>query len=77
MPMVGALTGSLVIGIPMQLYGRRRTLIGLYSFFIVGFFLIYLTIFGQHKAMIYVGRFLTGFGAGSATPTSQIYVIII
>lgn len=33
-----------------------------------------LTSFGQHKAMLYVGRIMTGLMNGAATPASQIYV---
>lgn len=74
LPMLGALIGSLLVGIPMQLYGRRKALIGHYILFIVGFLLIGFTYYGRHKSMLYVGRILTGAGAGMTTPASQIYV---
>ena len=32
------------------------------------------TFFGQHKAMLYVGRIMAGLMNGAATPASQIYV---
>jgi hypothetical protein len=33
-----------------------------------------LTFFGRHKAMLYVGRLMTGLVNGALTPSSQIYV---
>ena len=35
-----------------------------------------LTYFGRHKAMLYVGRIMTGLVNGALIPTSQIYVSI-
>ena len=73
--MLGAILGSLIINKPMQYFGRRKTLISHYLLFIIGFSLTGFTYFGKNKSMMYVGRYLMGFGAGSTTPASQIYVI--
>jgi len=72
--MLGALLGSLFIGIPMQFYGRQKSLVGHYLAFIIGFLLIGFTYFGEHKATLYLGRLITGLGGGMTTPASQIYV---
>ena len=69
-----ALFGALAISIPMQLYGRRKALMGLCIPFIIGFQLMGFTYFGNHKAMLFVGRIMTGIMNGAATPASQIYV---
>ena len=74
MTLLTATAGSLIIGIPMQLYGRKISLAGHYLPFIIGFLLIGFTYFSRHKAMLYVGRILTGVGTGMTTPVSQIYV---
>jgi len=72
--MLGALLGSLFIGVSMQLYGRQKSLVGHYLAFMVGFLLIGFTYFGEHKSMLYLGRLVTGLGGGMTTPASQIYV---
>lgn len=72
--MIGAMIGSLLVNKPMQYFGRKKTLIFHYLFFIAGFSLTGFTYFGKNKSMLYVGRFLMGFGAGCTTPASQIYV---
>lgn len=70
-----ALVGALAIGVPMQMYGRKMAIIGLSVPFIIGWLLMGLAYWGRHKAMIYIGRVLTGAVGGSATPACQIYVI--
>ena len=77
MPPLCALVGALAISVPLQYLGRRITLIGLTIPFIAGFWLMGFTYFGQHKAMLYVGRLASGLMNGAATPASQIYVPII
>lgn len=42
--------------------------------FIIGWLLMGLGYWGRHKAMLFIGRVLTGTVGGSATPASQIYV---
>ena len=74
LPMFGAMLGALLIGVPMQIYGRRKALVGHYLLFSIGFLLIGFTHFVRHKAMLYAGRFLSGVGNGMTTPASQIYV---
>ncbi len=74
MPPLCALVGALAISVPLQYLGRRITLIGLTIPFIAGFWLMGFTYFGQHKAMLYVGRLSSGLMNGAATPASQIYV---
>jgi len=74
--LLGAFAGSLLIGIPMQLYGRQKSLIAHYLFYIIGFLLIGFTYYGEHKYMLYVGRVIVGLGAGMSVPVSQIYVLI-
>ncbi|KAI9552844.1 hypothetical protein GHT06_020726 [Daphnia sinensis] len=74
MPPLCALVGALLVSYPMQHFGRRRTLIGLSIPFFIGFLLMGLTYFGRHKAMLYVGRLITGLVNGALTPSSQIYI---
>ncbi|XP_057381612.1 facilitated trehalose transporter Tret1-2 homolog [Daphnia carinata] len=74
MPPLCALVGALLVSYPMQHFGRRRTLIGLSIPFFIGFLLMGLTYFGRHKAMLYVGRLMTGLVNGALTPSSQIYI---
>lgn len=69
-----ALFGSLLISIPMQLFGRKKALIGLSIPFVAGFLLMGLAYYSRHKAQLYVGRILTGLMNGAATPAAQIYV---
>ena len=57
----------------MQYFGRRKSLIALCFPFIVGFMLMGFTSFGKHKAMLYIGRIMTGIMNGATTPASQIY----
>lgn len=45
-------------------------------FGMVGFLLMGFTVYARHKSVIYIGRILTGFLVGAATPASQIYVMI-
>lgn len=73
-PMLGAILGSLFINKPMEYYGRRKALVGHYIVFICGFFVSAFANFGQHKSMLYIGRFLMGVAAGCTTPAAQIYV---
>jgi MFS family permease len=72
-----AVFGALLIGWPMQRFGRKVALIGLSIPFCVGFLLMGFTFYAQHKAQLYVGRILTGLMNGAATPASQIYVTIL
>ena len=74
LPPLCALFGSLLASIPMQYLGRRKSLIALCAPIMIGFMLIGFAVFGRHKAMIYVGRIITGLMNGAATPASQIYV---
>lgn len=69
-----ALVGALAVSVPMAYFGRRKTLIGLTIPFITGFYLMGFTYFGKHKAMLYIGRLMSGLMNGAATPASQIYV---
>ncbi len=46
-------------------------------FGMVGFLLMGFTVYARHKSVIYIGRILTGFLVGAATPASQIYVITL
>ncbi|KAK4011370.1 hypothetical protein OUZ56_020484 [Daphnia magna] len=73
-PMLGAILGSLFINKPMEYYGRKKALVGHYIVFICGFFISGFTHFGEHKSMLYIGRFLMGIAAGCTTPAAQIYV---
>ena len=70
------MTGALLAGFPMQMFGRRKTLICLCVPFIIGFQLMGLTYFGKHKAMLFFGRVMSSLMNGAATPVSQIYVRI-
>lgn len=72
-----ALFGSLLISIPMQLFGRRISLMGIAVPFFLGFHIMGFTYFGRHKAQLYIGRIMTGLMNGAATPAAQIYVIYI
>ncbi|XP_046457784.1 facilitated trehalose transporter Tret1-like isoform X2 [Daphnia pulex] len=73
-PLLGAVLGSLFIIKPMEYYGRKKALIGHYFVFVFGFLITALASFGKHKSMLYAGRFLMGFAAGSTIPVCQIYV---
>lgn len=66
--------GSLMVSLPMQYWGRRKSLIALCVPFVAGFLLMGFTYFAQHKAMLYIGRIMTGLMNGAATPAAQIYV---
>lgn len=72
--MMGSFFGALAISIPMQYCGRKKALIGHFFLYITGFIMIGLTVYGKHKAMLYAGRLLQGFGVGCTTPACQIYV---
>ena len=74
LPPLCALFGSLLVSVPMQVYGRRISLICICLPLISGFLLMGFTYFIRHKSMLYIGRMLTGFMNGAATPASQIYV---
>lgn len=74
MPPLCALLGALLIGYPMQRYGRKVALVGLSVPFFLGFVLMGFTYFGRHKAMLFIGRLMSGLMNGAATPASQIYV---
>jgi facilitated trehalose transporter len=76
-PLLGAVLGSLFIIKPMEYYGRKKALIGHYFVFVFGFLITALASFGKHKSMLYAGRFLMGFAAGSTIPVCQIYVSIV
>lgn len=77
MPPLCALVGALLIGYPMQRFGRRTALIGICIPFFIGFLLMGLTFYGRHKAMLFVGRLFTALMNGAFTPASQIYVSIL
>ncbi|KZS11507.1 Uncharacterized protein APZ42_024316 [Daphnia magna] len=74
MPMCGSFFGALAISIPMQYCGRKKALMGHYLLYIFGSLILGLTCIGKHKAMLYAGRLLQGFGVGCTTPACQIYV---
>ena len=74
MPPLCALLGALLISYPMQRFGRRKALIGLSVPFFCGFILMGFTHLAQHKAVIFIGRLMSGLMNGAATPASQIYV---
>ena len=74
MPPLCALVGALLVSYPLEHFGRKKTLIGITTPFMLGFLLMGLTHFGHHKAMLYVGRLMTGLVNGGLTPSSQIYV---
>ncbi|KZS13711.1 Uncharacterized protein APZ42_021097 [Daphnia magna] len=74
MPPLCALAGALLVGYPMQRYGRRTALIGLSLPFFLGFLLMGFTNLAQHKAILFIGRLLSGLMNGAATPASQIYI---
>lgn len=76
LPPLCALFGSLMVSVPIQYYGRRKSLIGLCVPLMFGFMLMGFTYFARHKSMLYIGRMLTGFMNGAATPASQIYVTL-
>ncbi|XP_057373147.1 facilitated trehalose transporter Tret1-like [Daphnia carinata] len=73
-PMCGSFFGALVVSIPMQYFGRKKSLVGHYLLYILGFLTVGLTYSGKHKAMLYVGRILQGLAVGCTTPACQIYV---
>ena len=74
MPPVLSPIGALIAGIPLQYFGRKKTLIGTTVPSIAAFWLMGFTFFGQHKVMLYIGRILSGLMIGISTPASQIYV---
>lgn len=74
LPPLCSLIGALLISAPMQIYGRRKALIWSSIPFVFGFLIMGFTIYGRHKAQLYVGRIITGLVAGATTPASQIYV---
>ena len=74
MPPLCALAGALLIGYPMQRFGRRTALIGLSVPFFLGFILMGFTYLVKHKAILFIGRLMSGLMNGAATPASQIYV---
>ncbi len=74
MPPLCALVGALLIGYPMQRFGRRIALIGLSVPFFLGFILMGFTYLVQHKSILFIGRLMSGLMNGAATPASQIYV---
>jgi len=41
----------------------------------VGFLLMGFTYYAESLDMLYVGRFISGLGAGMSVPVSQIYVL--
>ena len=67
--------GSLIIGLPLQHFGRKKSLIGITIPCTVGFLLIGLTYYGRGKVQLYIGRILTGMAVGGMVPASQLYVI--
>ncbi|EFX87178.1 hypothetical protein DAPPUDRAFT_44016 [Daphnia pulex] len=71
-PLLGAVLGSLFIIKPMEYYGRKKALIGHYFVFVFGFLITALASFGKHKSMLYAGRFLMGFAAGSTIPVLRL-----
>lgn len=74
--MAGAVVGALLVAFPLETCGRRKTLTWHFIFYILGFLVIGFTYFGRHKAMLYVGRILTGVGTGMTTPSCQTYVCL-
>ena len=74
LPMIGAIAGAIIISFPLQSRGRKNALFWEYICYIAGFLMIGFTYFGRHKAMLYVGRVITGVGTGMTTPAAQIYV---
>lgn len=74
MPPLCALVGALLVTYPLEHFGRKKTLIGIIAPFMLGFMLMGLTYFSRHKAMLFVGRLITGLVNGALTPSSQIYV---
>jgi facilitated trehalose transporter len=75
LPPLCAVFGALMIGWPMQRFGRKLSLIGLSIPFSIGFLIMGFTYYGRNKAQLYIGRIITGLMNGAATPASQIYVI--
>ena len=69
-----ALIGSLLISLPMQMYGRRWTLISSSVPFVLGFYLMGVSHFVRSTPLLYFGRIVTGLVSGATTPTAQIYV---
>lgn len=72
-----AVLGSLCISRPMEMYGRRLTLVGTSVPFIVGFYLMGLSYYVNYTPLLYIGRVITGLVTGAATPPAQIYVSLI
>ena len=75
LPPLCAIFGSLFVIAPMQIFGRKKALMGLTIPGIIGFLLMGFTVFVRDKSILYVGRILTGLMGGATTPASQIYVI--
>lgn len=73
---MSAIVGAFLVGYPMQYFGRRQVLMGLCLPFWFGYMLMGLADVIGHKALVYVGRSLTGVMYGAMTPASQIYVNI-
>ena len=72
--MLGAIVGAIIIYFQMQSRGRKKALLMEYVCYIIGFLMIGFAYFGRNKAMIYVGRTLTGVGTGMTAPAAQTYV---
>ena len=72
-----ALLGCLLISLPMQLYGRRLTLIGSSIPFMLGFFMMGMSHYANSVPLLFCGRILTGLVSGAMVPNAQIYVISI
>ncbi len=69
-----AIFGSLLIALPMQVYGRRMTLVGISVPYVIGFYLMGLSYYVDWAPLLFIGRVITGILTGASAPTSQIYV---
>lgn len=74
LPPLCAIFGSLLIALPMELYGRRMTLATISIPYILGFYLMGLSYYFNSIPVLFVGRLITGLISGASVPTSQIYV---
>lgn len=74
LPPLCAVLGSLLISIPMQLYGRRITLVGISIPYVLGLYLMGISYYVSGIPLLFAGRILTGLATGAAAPTAQIYV---
>jgi MFS family permease len=75
LPPLCAIFGSLMIALPMELFGRRLTLATISIPYILGFYLMGLSYYVNWTPLLFIGRVITGVLTGASAPTSQIYVI--